>query len=152
MPLFTKVRPINASDLEEMGGDRGSCFGEGCTALVTHAVSGEEDSFGIEWNYGCLKHCNEARETNNKPYTGNCDWCKDHRNSLRPHRDFEEGSSGRVYDVCLECRQEESKRVSEELAAEEARMGKDTEDFDDYDYSDRPDDMDDEYEIEEDVL
>jgi hypothetical protein len=47
--------------------------------------------------------------------TGTCDWCKRPATDLRQKRDFEEGSYGRLYDVCRACVIAENKRLDEEL-------------------------------------
>jgi hypothetical protein len=45
-----------------------------------------------------------------------CDWCKSANVEVTPHRDFEEGSSGMLYDVCDKCIKAENDRVELELA------------------------------------
>ena len=79
-------------------------------------IQGETDSMGCEMHDLC-KECVDAMHeaVANADHSGTCDWCHQHRDFLSPHRDFEEGSSGRVYDVCRPCRQAESARLQEEL-------------------------------------
>ena len=50
---------------------------------------------------------------------GNCDWCKSTNVEVRPHRDFEEGRAGRVYDVCNECIRKENERLTAELDSDD---------------------------------
>lgn len=61
----------------------------------------------------CVKANAEFEETADR--SGRCDWCKQEKPSLVPHRDFEEGSSGPVYEVCADCIRSESKRIAEEM-------------------------------------
>lgn len=88
-------------------------------------IQGETDSFGAEYSDAC-QECVDAfrnyRESDEARH-GACDWCKSHATDLRPRRDFEEGMSGPVYQVCGACVRRENERLDEELA-----------DYDDYDY------------------
>lgn len=45
---------------------------------------------------------------------GTCDWCKGSNLIVKPHRDFEEGNNGPVYDVCKACRVQELERLDTE--------------------------------------
>ncbi len=80
-------------------------------------IQGETDSFGSEMNDLCQECVDEMKRQIQEQANveEQCDWCKTMQKNLRPHRDFEEGSSGRVYDVCPRCISEENKRVHEEL-------------------------------------
>lgn len=44
-----------------------------------------------------------------------CDWCSTTKKGCKPHRDFEEGSAGRLYSVCTDCRKRELENLAEEL-------------------------------------
>jgi hypothetical protein len=78
-------------------------------------IQGETDSFGSElWDL-CEECRDKMQEAKRQPITGRCDWCTSDANDLRPHRDYEEGSSGRVYDVCAGCRKREAERLQAEL-------------------------------------
>jgi len=67
-------------------------------------VQGETDSFGCEYNDMCQECYTKYKEyVANADTSGKCDWCKQHADKLISHRDIEEGSCGRVYDVCLPC-------------------------------------------------
>jgi hypothetical protein len=88
---------------------------------AAYRVQGETDSFGAELIDMC-----EACYTEYKQYkadtaveraTGCCDWCKNHATDLRTMRDFEEGSCGRLYDVCGACRKRQNDELEEELRA-----------------------------------
>lgn len=48
-------------------------------------------------------------------YSGTCDWCRRESDSLRDHKDFEEGFAGQSYSVCPTCIAEESRKLSAEL-------------------------------------
>lgn len=79
-------------------------------------VQGETDSFGCEMADMC-KECYDTYKSEQKDtdHSGHCDWCKKHKPRVRPHRDFEEGSAGPVYDVCDDCIAREDARLKEEL-------------------------------------
>jgi hypothetical protein len=64
----------------------------------------------VDWSSYCTTHSEEAREA----MLGTCDWCKGSNLITTPHRDFEEGSNGPVYEVCQACRVKESADLSEE--------------------------------------
>lgn len=86
-------------------------------------IQGETDSFGAELNDMCQECLDQHREAlKNEDRSGVCDWCKLPSPRLTKTRDYDEGSCGRVYDVCAECR----KKANDEAAAELAG-------YDDYD-------------------
>lgn len=67
-------------------------------------IQGETDSFGCEYHDMCQEcHDEYVREANSADYSGKCNWCGKHVERLIPHRDIEEGSYGRVYEVCKPC-------------------------------------------------
>jgi hypothetical protein len=83
---------------------------------------GETDSFGSEMNDLC-QECRDAADAyaadpNN--HLGTCDWCKSENVHVRPRRDWEEGSAGRVYDICDNCNDKENKRLAEEFADDDS--------------------------------
>lgn len=78
-------------------------------------VQGETDSFGSEMHGMCAACLAEHRKHANDARCGTCDWCKSEATDLRPRRDYDEGTSGRVYDVCGACVKSENQRASEEL-------------------------------------
>ena len=97
-----------------------NCTAEKISTAATYKVIGECDSMGCEWIFLCDKHLSEhdvAMAAADK--SGTCDWCKTDQPEVRPHRDFEEGSNGPVYDVCTNCLRAESARVSEELGEQD---------------------------------
>ncbi len=79
-------------------------------------IQGETDSFGCEAVDMC-QECYDAWRNRDKTAetTGRCDRCGQHKTTLAKRRDYDEGSCGPLYDVCLECRIEENKRAAEEL-------------------------------------
>lgn len=87
---------------------------------ATTCVQGETDSFGCELNDMCdecyAEYRKQMAETAAERAIGTCDWCNQPATDLRPRRDFEEGSSGRVYDVCGACVKRENDRLQAELA------------------------------------
>jgi len=80
-------------------------------------VQGETDSFGCEM-YDMCQECLDAynasmKEAQNQEET--CDWCHTRTTGLRNRRDFEEGTSGRIYRVCVPCIKKENERLTQEL-------------------------------------
>lgn len=60
---------------------------------------------GCEMHDLCDECTAELRESMRSPEarTGRCDWCKQDATDLRAKRDWEEGSTGPVYQVCGPC-------------------------------------------------
>ena len=83
--------------------------------LAVRRVQGETDSFGCEYYYEC-QQCKDKSDSDatTADRSGNCDWCKKHKDTVIPHRDIEEGSCGPVYEVCLDCIDAERKRWADE--------------------------------------
>lgn len=81
--------------------------------LATKRIQGETDSFGAEF-IDCCDEC-ESRILDDK-MSGTCDWCHTYAEELRPRRDFEEGISGPVYQVCCACVKKENDALTDELA------------------------------------
>ncbi len=83
--------------------------------LAVKRVQGETDSFGCEYLDMCQecydKYKEEMRNVDN---SGTCDWCKKSADQVFNHRDIEEGSCGRVYQVCQACIDAEKKEWAEE--------------------------------------
>ena len=84
--------------------------------LATYRLCGESDSFGDEYLYMCDTCYNEYKiekeKTNEDEH--NCDWCNT-LSILKPVRDPDEGSHGRVYYICNNCRIRMNERLKEEL-------------------------------------
>jgi hypothetical protein len=82
-------------------------------------VQGETDSFGSEMHDMCAECYEDYRKEMEarrvEAATGVCDWCKAHATDLRSHRDYEEGMSGPVYDVCGACVRRENDALQAEL-------------------------------------
>lgn len=73
-------------------------------------VQGETDSFGCEYCDMCVE-CKAASDAYfNTPRTGYCDWHSGEGEDIRPQRDWEEGTSGRLYSVCKSCRIKSAER------------------------------------------
>jgi hypothetical protein len=80
-------------------------------------VQGETDSFGSEMHDLCAECVAEIRKHRQDARSGVCDWCHFEANDLRVARDYDEGMTGPVYDVCGSCvrkRDEEARRELEE--------------------------------------
>lgn len=104
-------------------------------------VQGETDSMGCEYLFMC-KQCFDAYQEELKASGEReclCDWCKLMKKNVRPHRDFEEGRAGPLYQVCLDCRNQEAEIVQDEYFG------------DDYDDPRNVDDFPEDYEDDDDV-
>jgi len=86
---------------------------------ATYRIQGETDSFGCEMHDMCDECHAEHREamaaTAAERATGTCEWCGNHVTTLRSTRDYDEGSYGRLYDVCAPCRKRANDEAQEEL-------------------------------------
>lgn len=78
-------------------------------------VQGETDSFGCEFLDLCDECMAELRKHAQDARSGVCDWCHMEATDLRPARDYDEGMSGRVYDVCGSCIKRRNDEAREEL-------------------------------------
>ena len=73
--------------------------------LAVVRIQGETDSFSAEYVDMCeeckqdyLKHIEEHKEDER-----HCEICLGNKKGVKPRRDPEEGSCGRLYDMCPEC-------------------------------------------------
>ena len=103
------------------------------TILAVIRVTGEVDSFGSEQYDMCQECYDKFKEECKIPITAKCDWCGTPDVVVTPMRDYEEGMSGRVYEVCRPCKEKYNKRVAEELAEldDYSRYNPDGEPYDD---------------------
>jgi hypothetical protein len=90
--------------------------------LAIAEIVGETDSMGSE-TYYCCKECLDE-DRNAPPELCTCDWCKAPNVETRPMRDYEEGTCGRVYEVCQSCRDRYNKRAREEADADDLYYGR----------------------------
>ncbi len=75
-------------------------------------------SMGVAEVYDYCKECHEEikkQEQESKKAGETCDYCKIVKHDCANRRDYEEGSNGPVYRVCLDCRRKEDERLSNEL-------------------------------------
>jgi hypothetical protein len=79
-------------------------------------IQGETDSFGCEMWDVCQQCLDEIRKDRAESRTGTCDWCGSMVTDLRPARDYDEGMTGRLYDVCGACIKKRNDEASEELS------------------------------------
>ncbi|WP_342049928.1 MULTISPECIES: hypothetical protein [unclassified Cupriavidus] len=81
-------------------------------------MQGETDSMGCEMHDMCdechAQYKQEMADTAAERATGLCEWCGKHATDLRSRRDWEEGSCGRLYDVCGACVTAEHERLAED--------------------------------------
>ena len=78
-------------------------------------VQGETDSMGSEMHDLCQACFRELNTAEREP--ARCSLCKTVA-LLRPWRDYEEGMSGPVYEICQICRDRVNAREAEELKDE----------------------------------
>ena len=82
--------------------------------LAVQKIQGETDSYGAEYFYLC-EACKVIRDKSlHQLNPGVCDWCNDKSNHLVKRRDPDEGTSGRVYNVCNECIVKQNERFEQE--------------------------------------
>lgn len=75
-----------------------------CEKSATKGIIGECDSFGYEVLWYCEEHYRVKRSTlRSGAGAGCCDWCGSYSDTLVYRRDVDEGSSGRVYEICQNC-------------------------------------------------
>lgn len=87
---------------------------------ATARIQGETDSFGAEYRDACSE-CAAAFTKEREdalPRAGYCEWHRGQGANIKLARDFEEGTSGRLYETCEECRQ----KMRDALDAERADM------------------------------
>lgn len=80
-------------------------------------IQGETDSFGCEYVLmcqGCVDEHQKYLQAKQEEEEC-CDWCKQMKKGLRPHRDMDEGMSGPLYDVCSDCIIKENEEARREL-------------------------------------
>ncbi len=80
-------------------------------APATLCVQGETDSFGSELNEMCEPCHDKTKEIET---SGACAWCRRVVEVLVPTRDYDEGMSGPVYEVCSACRDKQNAQAQEE--------------------------------------
>lgn len=114
MALPGQIATASAEELAE-----NPCEGfneESCGKPSVYKVVGETDSMGSEHYFQCTQCREKEREwLKANPTMGDCKWCKASDVRVFPHRDFEEGMNGPVYEVCQACITKESERLREEL-------------------------------------
>jgi len=103
---------------------------------VVRRFQGETDSFGSEMHDLC-QECVDQLQTERANNIGRCDWCKTTNIAVFPTRDYEEGRSGPVYDVCIPCKEKANARMCEDLGVD---LGHHTTEYDEDDYEEDFDD------------
>lgn len=92
----------------------GSVCDEHTEALAVKCVQGETDSFGHESLHMCQACFDNYKEELKKPQVPHqCDWCKKVE-VCSPARDYSEGLSGPVYDVCQACHSRQTQSLIDE--------------------------------------
>lgn len=86
-----------------------------CNAPAVVRLTGETDSHGSEESDHC-QACfdNVAKAIAEMDTSGCCQWCKQRADHLSAHRDFDEGSTGPVYDVCSVCIRKQNDTIQAE--------------------------------------
>lgn len=78
-------------------------------------VQGETDSMGAEYLDLCYT-CYQKVKDQDSIQDGTCEWCHNHSDKLRHHRDLDEGSCGPVYLVCPACIHRENESAQEDFS------------------------------------
>lgn len=73
------------------------------TVLAVARVQGETDSFGAEFHDVCEECRAQFHKNVIEHRVGDCEWCRQRSINLRPTRDYDEGMTGPVYNVCGAC-------------------------------------------------
>lgn len=76
-------------------------------------VQGETDSMGAELLDLC-QECYEKHQLESAIHKGTCEWCLASNVPLLRLRDSDEGRSGRLYDVCHPCRDQQVEDAKKE--------------------------------------
>ena len=115
MSLPGEIIKLNSEVISKNYSLNTTCY-KHSSVLATHRLCTESDSFGHEYLYMCKNCYNEYKEKKDqtKEEEHKCDWCNT-LNILKPVRDPDEGSCGRVYYVCNSCRNRMNERLKEEL-------------------------------------
>lgn len=87
--------------------------------VAVKRIQGETDSFGSELNDCCQECVDEIK--NAEPVKGQCDWCDTKNVEVQNKRDYEEGMSGRVYQICKPCNNRYEARMAREAQEEDDR-------------------------------
>jgi hypothetical protein len=66
-------------------------------------VQGETDSFGSEMHDLCQECLDDSTANAQQARSESCERCKAAATDLRMHCDWEDGSCGRIYQVCGAC-------------------------------------------------
>lgn len=124
--------PISSMPNSTHSTPAGQMCDEHPTVPAVKRVQGETDSMGCEMIDMC-QVCYDAHKNYmlNRDTSGHCDWCKCDKSIVRPHRDFEEGFAGRLYNVCTDCLKKESDSLEEDRASSDDRFVDYGDDFDD---------------------
>lgn len=85
-----------------------------CGKPATQCIQGKTDSFGAEM-YNLCSECAAEVQLDQVDTGGQCDWCQLVADSRVPARDYEEGLSGRVYQVCADCLEQQQQRLLDEM-------------------------------------
>lgn len=70
--------------------------------IALAAIQGETDSMGCEYIFACQECVDEYLKNHNNEQEMYCEQCGLLKKT-KPRRDPEEGSSGRLYNICNEC-------------------------------------------------
>lgn len=85
------------------------------TRPAVRRVQGETDSFGCESNDWCQECLDAFNAVFHEQKDGYCEWHNGPGTDIRNFRDYDEGSSGRLYMTCRECRIKSNEDAQAEL-------------------------------------
>jgi hypothetical protein len=110
----------NLGDLIGLIHDDESTECEACKKFAQYRLVVSVDGEQFETIPYCSDHVHDAKEhLMDQHNVGTCDWCKGSNLIVKPHRDFEEGNNGPIYDVCKACRVKESDSLKDETGWED---------------------------------
>ena len=97
--------------------DGRDCDHGNCDQTARHCVVGETDNMGSELIYLCDEHyiATKAAHDEKQKSLHVCDICKTLSEDCIKMRDPEEGLTGRLYDMCPDCRQRMYVAASDDL-------------------------------------
>lgn len=115
------MRDCSSGPVSSMPGSLSAVLkGEMCgvhhTTPAVKRVQGETDSFGCEYAFMC-QVCLDAYSEHQAVLLEEerfCDWCKTLTKGCAPTRDYDEGMSGPIYNVCPECRRKDAEAAQAE--------------------------------------
>ena len=91
---------------------RGTMCDEHPHRLAVRRLQGETDSFGCEYHDLCQECLDKISKHQEDQLAEErlCEWCGNMSTGVRPRRDYDEGSYGRLWDACPACIRKDAER------------------------------------------